>query len=602
MIDFEFHNKHIITQIKKTVNTQKQWQVSPKISPDVSEAYPEINGIILQLLFNRGLTSREAINEFLEPNFSEHLFDPFLFTDMAKAVKRLFSAVDAGEKVMIYGDYDADGVCSTVLLHEALKGLGLDVDIYIPFRETEGYGLNPKVVQQIIREKFQLVITVDCGVANHDEIKDLQASGIDVIILDHHEEPLKLPPAYALINPNIKSCGYPESRLCGAGVAFKFIQAIVKWQEQNDCPIKLPDGFEKWLLDLVAIATVGDIVPLVKENRILVKYGLVVLEKTKNIGLKLLMESVNNRFGGIDTEYLGWRLVPRINAAGRINHASAAFYLLTATSDEEALKWVNQLEENNKHRQQLTESIMKQSEEQLKELTEEMRAIIVVGEGWPVGVVGLAAGRLSDKYHRPALVFSKGVQDGTGEVKYVASGRSIEEFDITEALKECAEYLLRYGGHPQACGLTIIGEENFARFKEKFSALAGEKLMGVELVSVLEIEAEIKLADLNWRLMDELLKMEPFGESNRRPLLMASKLNVEQVQTVGADGKHLKVLVSQDGDINNLHKLIGFSFGDWCAKLTAGDKIDIVFELGVNEWNGNRELQLKITDLKLSEK
>jgi len=579
----------------------KAWQVSQKISENIVKLFPEINGIILQLLNNRGLTSQESIDQFLEPNFEDHLYDPFLFTDMGKAIERLFIAINSGEKIMVYGDYDADGVCSTVLLYEALKGLGMDVDIYIPFRETEGYGLNTKVVQQIIHEKFNLVITVDCGVANYNEVQDLQAAGIDVMILDHHEEPLKLPPAYVLINPNIKSCGYPESRLCGAGVVFKFIQAIIKWQEQHNSPIKLPQGFEKWLLDIVAIATVGDIVPLVKENRILVKYGLIVLEKTKNLGLKYLMESVNNRYGGIDTEYVGWRLVPRINAAGRINHASAAFYLLTASTEDEAKKWVNQLDDNNKYRQQLTESIMKQAEDQLKDLTESTRAIVVVGEGWPVGVVGLVAGRLSDRHHRPALVFTKSVDEASGEAKFVASGRSISEFDITAALKECAEYLLRFGGHPQACGLTIIGEDNFNKFKDKFTALASEKLVGVELVSVLEIEAEIKLSDLNWRLLDELLKMEPFGEANPKPLFAARKLNIEQVQTVGADGKHLKVLVSQDGDINNLHKLIGFSFGEWCAKLKAGDKIDIAFELGVNEWNGNRELQLKISDLKLSE-
>lgn len=579
----------------------KSWHVSPKIESIATEKFPEINAVILQLLFNRGLKTQEDIDQFLHPDFDAHLYDPYIFTDMAKAVSRLFDAMSRGEKVMVYGDYDADGVCSTVVMHETLKGLGLECDIYIPFRETEGYGLNKKVVQQIIRENFNLVITVDCGVANLDEIAELQNAGIDIIILDHHEEPLKMPPAYAIINPNIKSCGYPESRLCGAGVVFKFVQAIIKWQEKHDSPMKLPLGFEKWLLDLVALATVGDIVPLVKENRILVKYGLVVMSKTKNIGLKLLIESVNNRFGDLDSEYIGWRLVPRINAAGRIDHASAAFYLLTAKTEEESQKWVKSLDENNKYRQQITESIIREADEQLAVQLETERAIVVVGEGWPVGVVGLVAGRLADKHHRPALVFTRVVDEIIREIKFVASGRSIAEFDITEALKECSEFLLRFGGHPQACGLTIIGEEKFNQFKKKFLNLVKEKLAGVELVSVVDIEAEIKLADLNWQLVDELSKMEPFGEANPKPLFMAKNLNIETVQTVGADGKHLKVLVSQDGDLNNLHKLIGFSFGDWCAKLSAGDKIDIVFELGVNEWNGNRELQLKITDLKMSE-
>lgn len=575
---------------------EKNWQIKPQATPEIISRFPEIDGLILQLLFNRDLTTQSQIDEFLNPSFEDHLFDPFLFKDMDKAVTRLFDAVAKGEKVMIYGDYDADGVCSTVLLHETLKGLGLDVDIYIPFRETEGYGLNTKVVQQIINQKFQLVFTVDCGVSNLAEIKLLQDSGIDVIILDHHDEPLELPAPFALINPNVRSCGYPPSPLCGAGVVFKFIQAVLAWQDRTDSPLKLPSGFEKWLLDLAAIATVGDIVSLLGENRVLTKYGLIVLNKTKNLGLEKLLAAINNRSGKIDSEYVGWRLVPRLNAAGRVGHASAAFYLLSAKDEAEAEKWAKTLEENNRSRQQMTENILRQAESQLGEVKETPRAFIVCGDDWPIGVVGLVAGRLSDKYHRPVLAFSHNKE------KFVASGRSIEEFDITAALKACHDLLARYGGHPQACGLTIIGEDNFNQFKEKFSALADEKLKGIELTAVLEIDAEIKLAQINWELLDELLKFEPFGEDNPKPLFAALALKIEQAQTVGADAKHLKVLVSQDDDLKNIHKLIGFSFGDWCAKLKAGDKIDIVFELGVNEWNGNRELQLKIADLKLSNK
>ncbi len=572
-----------------------KWQLRPTLDPELPSRFPELNSVILQLLFNRGLVTQEAIDNFLNPGFEEHLFDPYLFKDMEKALVRLFEVINTGGKIMIYGDYDADGVCSTTVLYEAVTGLGANVEIYIPFRDTEGYGLNQKVTQQIIDQKFDLVITVDCGVANVTEVKMFQDSGIDVIILDHHEEPLVLPQPLALINPNVKSCGYPESRLCGAGVAFKFVQAIIKWQEKHDLAVKLPLGFEKWLLDLVAVATVGDIVPLLKENRVLVKYGLVVLEKTKNLGLAKLIELVSQRPGKIDSEYIGWRLVPRINAAGRVNHASAAFYLLTAKTEEEAEKWVGMLDENNKHRQKLTERILIEAEAQVALIGTEAKAIIIDGEDWPTGVLGLAAGRLSDKYHRPALVFSR-----EGD-KYVASGRSIEEFDITATLKQCNDLLERYGGHPQACGLTIIGAEKFAQFKEKFLKLAAEKLTGVELVKSLAVEAEIKLNQVNWQLFDELEKFEPFGEANEKPLFLIKNLRVETVGTVGADGKHLRMMVSQDEDLNNLHKLIGFSFGQWCAQLKAGDQVDIVFELGVNEWNGNRELQLKIVDLKLSE-
>lgn len=572
-----------------------RWQKYPEVSAEMIKNYPDKSGVVLQLLANRGLTEKEAIEEFLHPDYEAGLFDPYLFKDMEKAMKRLFEAVSSGQKVMIYGDYDADGVCSTVVLYQALIGLGLETEIYIPFRETEGYGLNQPVVDKIIREKFGLVITVDCGVANFNEIKNLEEAGINVIILDHHEEPLTLPEAFALINPNVKSCGYPESRLCGAGVVFKFLQAIMKWQEKHDSPIKLPAGFDKWLLDLVAVATVGDIVPLVRENRILVKYGLVVMKQSRNGGLQQLIESANNQRGKLDSEFIGWRLVPRINAAGRIDHASAAFYLLTAKDQADIDKWIGMLEDNNKYRQQITESIMKQAESQLKELAEEQKSIIVIGDKWPVGVVGLVAGRLSDKYHRPTLAFH---YEGD---KFVASGRSIEEFDITAALKKCDDLLLRYGGHPQACGLTIEGEEKFEEFKKRFAAMADEQLKDVKPEKVVQVEAEVKLSDLTFDLLHQVEEFEPFGEANEKPLFMATKLNIEQVQTVGADGKHLKVLVSQDGDLKHLHKLIGFSFGDWCAKLKAGDKIDIIFELGANEWNGNRELQLKIVDLKLSE-
>lgn len=571
------------------------WKIKEKVTEELITKYPEINPVILQLLYNRGLIDQESIDSFLNPNYDFGLHDPFLFKDMETAVKRIFSALQNREKILIYGDYDADGVCSTAIIYSALQGLGGDLDIYIPFREGEGYGINPKAVQWIISQKFNLVITVDCGISNKEEIQTLKDAGIDTIVTDHHEEPLELPSAVAVINPSVSNSGYPKIRLCGAGVAFKLVQALVAWQDRIDFSIKLPAGFEKWLLDLAAIATIGDIMPLVGENRILVKYGLIVLQKTKNVGLQKLMESINHRFGGIDSEYVGWRIVPRLNAAGRMDHASLSFYLLTEKNPDEAQRLAGMLEENNKSRQQTTDNILKQAFSQIDETVELPCSLIVLGENWPAGVIGLVAGRLSDRFHRPTLVFS---QEGD---KYVASGRSIPEFDITGALQECDELLARYGGHPQACGLTIIGQDNFEKFKLKFSQLAQEKLGTIKLERITEIDAELKLSEISWEVVDGLDKFEPFGEANPKPLFVAFGLQVEQIQTVGTDGKHLKVQVTQDGG-QNLHKLIGFSFGEWCAKINVGDKIDIVFELGVNEWNGNRELQLKISDIKLSEK
>ncbi len=564
---------------------------------ELAEKFPEINPIILQLLYNRRLTEQKDIDAFLSANYDDYIHDPFLFHDMESAMERLFLAVKNREKIMIYGDYDADGVCSTTILYKALSALGLESETYIPFREGEGYGLNQKIAQQIAAQGYQLVITVDCGISNAKEIAYLKEQGIETIVLDHHEEPLSRPPALAIINPSLSDSGYPPIRLCAAGVAYKFVQAIIVHQDKINSPVKLPDGFDKWLLDLVAIATVGDIMPLIDENRIFVKYGLTVLSKTRNLGLLRLMEMINNK-NELNAEYLGWRIVPRLNAAGRINHASVALNLLIAKDSDEADKWVEMLEQNNRDRQQITEKIVTEAIARLEDLSDEQKIIFIAGDGWPAGVVGLVAGKLSDRYHRPALVFARNEENGI--VKYSGSGRSIEEFDITAGLRECHEFLARYGGHPQACGLTVLGEDNYQKFQDKLTLLAKEKLTGVRLLPVINIEAEIRLADISWRLLDELEKFEPFGEGNERPLFCAKKLIIEQVQTVGADGKHLKVRVSQEGN-PDIHKLIGFSFGDWCARLSAGEEIDIVFELGVNEWNGNREIQLKIVDLKKSE-
>ncbi|MEK7167858.1 MAG: single-stranded-DNA-specific exonuclease RecJ [Patescibacteria group bacterium] len=565
---------------------EKNWQILPEMDQASKDSFPGMNEVVLQFLFNRGLKEKREMEEFLNPDYDRDSNDPYLFHDMEKAVERILKTKKG--KAMIFGDYDADGVCATAILFHTLKSLGMEVEKYIPFRETEGYGLNMKAVEWIIEQKFNLVVTVDCGISNFEEIKTLMDNGIDVVVTDHHEEPPQLPPALAIINPSIRNSGYPFPYLCGAGVAFKLVQAIILKQEKEDYALKFPEGFDKWLLDLVAIATVGDMVSLLGENRMLVQYGLKVMAKTKRLGLQKMIETVNNFSGKIDSQYLGWRIVPRLNAAGRMDHASSAFYLLMADNEKEAEKLVSVLEDNNQKRQQLTDSILKQAEAQADE---NEKIIFAVGENWPAGVVGLVAGRLSDKYHRPALVIG---QEGD---KYVGSGRSIEEFNITEALAESKEFLLRYGGHSQACGFTVIGKENLGKFKEKMTFLAQEKLKDSILQSSFRIEAEVNLSQIDFELLTELEKFEPFGEDNPKPLFAALGVRIEQIQTVGADGKHLKVLASQN---NKFHKFIGFSFGDWCARLKMDDLIDIIFELDANEWNGNRELQLKIIDLKLS--
>lgn len=554
----------------------------------------EDNRIILQLLYNRGFKDKKSIDDFLNPDYDSQILDPFLFEDMTKTTERILQAIVDKEMIMIYGDYDADGVCSTAIIYSALKKMGANVNIRIPFREGEGYGLNMTAAQEIIDGGYKLVVTVDCGISNKEEVAFFKNHNVDVIVTDHHKEPAELPTdAYAIINPSVKSCGYPFKKLCGAGVAFKVVQALLKKQDEFDLDLKMPKGFDKWLLDLVAIATVGDIMPLYGENRLFVKYGLIVLDKTKRNGIMKIIEKVNHYSGKLDTQYIGWRLVPRINAAGRINHASLAFELIISDNDEESDKLVKKLEDENTKRQSITVNMVKEVDAQIGEIKEK-ELLVAVGENWHPGVVGLVAGRISDKWNLPALVIS---QDGE---KYIGSGRSVEGFDITSALNQCADYLEKFGGHPQACGFTLIGKENLDNFKTKMKAIAFEALKDMDLRSVLKIETEMDLADINWEFYNKLQKFEPHGEANEMPLFLVKNLKIEQIQTVGADGKHLRAMVSQT-DHPVIHKIIGFSFGEWCAKLNVGDKIDVVFEIGVNEWNNNKELQLKVVDLMKSD-
>jgi len=572
----------------------KRWEVLTPMDSGLLSDLPVENRLILQLLYNRGFNDKKSIDEFLNPDYDNQILDPFLFEDMSKATSRICEAIRDNEKILIYGDYDADGVCSTAVLYIAIKKLGGQVDIRIPFREGEGYGLNLTAAQEIINNGFQLVITVDCGISNKEEVAFFKKNKVAVIITDHHQEPQELPiEALAIINPSLKDSKYPFKKLCGAGVAFKVVQGLMKTQDNFDLLGKIPVGFDKWLLDLVAIATVGDIMPLLGENRLFVKYGLLVLDKTRRKGVIKIIEKVNHFSGQLDSQYIGWRLVPRLNAAGRINHAALAFELLISDSDEESDKLVDQLEAENSKRQSITVTMLKEADHIISQIKDD-KLLLAVGASWHPGVVGLVAGRISDKYNLPAIVISQ-----AGE-KFVGSGRSIEGFDITSALSQCSDYLEKFGGHPQACGFTIVGQDNLEKFSQKIVAIATASLKDADLRPVLKIEAEIELAEINWEFYNQLEKFEPYGEGNDKPLFLVKKLIIEQIQAVGVDGKHLRAMVSQ---INHqvVHKIIGFSFGDWCAELKVGDSIDVVFELGINKWNGHKDLQLKVIDLMRSE-
>ncbi|MCH7492269.1 single-stranded-DNA-specific exonuclease RecJ [Patescibacteria group bacterium] len=564
----------------------RKWIVAKKITEEFKHQFPEINPIILQLFYNRGLKSQEAIDEFTNPDYGRDVHDPFLFRDMKKAVARIFKAIENKELITIHGDYDADGVSATVILVSIFKALDMKVDVYIPHRMSEGYGLNKNTVEELSNKGTKLIITVDCGISNKAEVELATKLGIDVIITDHHEEPPKLPRAIALINPSMSEEKYPFKKLSGTGVAFKLAQAIVK----HDGGKKLKEGIEKWLLDVVAIGTIADMVPLTGENRTLVKYGLKVLHKTRRRGIRELVNTTHLKLETLDSNGVAFGIVPRLNAAGRVDHANTAYELLMVEGVEESKKAAEGLEKNNKLRQKMTEKMVYESKKQIGEVGER-KILFAMKEEWSAGLVGLVAGRLSDFYNRPVLIM--GVREG----EVIGSGRSIPAFDITAALVKSSEYLNRYGGHAAACGFTVKAGQ-LDQFKDKMAGLADQLIKDDNMQPRLPIDGEAKLSDIGWDLVKQLDDFEPFGMGNSQVYFVTYGLAVEDLQKVGNDGKHLRLMVKQ-GEATK--KIIAFGFGrTWGNQLKIGDMIDAVYEVSVNEWNGRRELQLKLVDLKLS--
>ncbi|MDP2789714.1 MAG: single-stranded-DNA-specific exonuclease RecJ [bacterium] len=572
---------------------EKVWRVAELVSTEFKSQFPELNPITLQLLWNRGLREQTAIDEFLNPDWGGDIHDPFLFTQMRKVVDRILAGIAAKEKIIVHGDYDADGVCSSAVLITTLRALGADVDVYLPHREREGYGLNLQTIDHLHDvHKANLIITCDCGTSNHDEVARATELGMDVIITDHHHEPAKRPAAFAIINPQLKDSGYPFPHLAGSGVAFKVAQALIRSSVGETVGGQTKEGFEKWLLDYVAISTVTDFMPLVGENRTLVKYGLVVLRKSPRPGIRALAEAMSSRQENFDTTTIGFQIGPRLNAAGRMDHASTAFRLLISTDAEEATAIAAALNQSNVDRQKLTETIVNQAKKSIGTVTPARKLLAAVGEGWPVGVVGLVAGKLADANHRPVLVMAK-----QGE-EVVGSGRSIPGYDITDALLRHKQLLTRFGGHAGACGFTMPAE-NAPAFVKGMEEDAAKRLTEKDLQDVVRVDIDLALPDVTWSLLDTIELLEPYGEGNPKPTFSCRGMIVTELQPVGKEGKHLRIVVNHT--VPEPRKFISFGGGEKYGKtITIGDKIDAVFTVDRNEWNGTAELQLKVVDLHIS--
>lgn len=576
---------------------QKKWVVKPAVPKELKDRFPQLDEVVLQLLLDRGLDTQELMDEFLNPDYSTDLHDPFLFREMKKAVERLYQAIDKQELVMIYGDYDADGVSGSVILACTLLALGAKFDVYLPHRDKEGYGLNIGAVDYIVKQGAKVIITVDCGISNIKEIAHAKGAGIQVIVTDHHQQQDQLPDSIN-IHPKVAGETYPYKGLAGGGVAFKLAQGLVRTKLKKDkaADTKYWEGFEKWLLDMVAISTVADLMPLLGENRTLVKYGIVVMNKGRRLGLRQILKVARLWPEGaseakINSHNIGFQIAPRINAAGRMNHANVAYKLLMSANEDEANKLALELNQNNRDRQLLTDRIIKEAIEQIGDVKpDDIKIISAFKSDWPLGVAGLVAGKLVEVYNRPVMIM------GLLNDNIVGSVRSIPAFNFVAALMEVKDLFSKFGGHPMAAGFTLARNEDMGALVERLDQIIMRELSGKDLTPELKIDKEIGLSYVDWPLVSTLLNFEPFGKENPVPKFVTYNLKVQGMEAVGAQGKHLRLLVADD--LGNIRKTIGFCFGHWCEKLKIGDRIDLVYEIEVNEWNGNRELQLKIVDLK----
>jgi len=560
---------------------QKYWEVrnpNPALQQELCDAL-NIHPVIAQLLINRGVVTKQEAEAFLYADLSK-LHDPFLLTDMDKAVQRIRKAQKNKERVFIFGDYDVDGVTSSALLHTVLKEMGLAVVNHIPHRLNDGYGLNGNVAELAKKENATLLITVDCGITASAEVDLLNQNGIDVIILDHHEPPESgIPAALAVIDPKRKDCPYPFKELAAVGLVAKLTQALSgKVLEEH--------------LDLVALGTIADVVQLRGENRIFVNAGLPRLSDTKNKGLAALIDVAKIKGKKFRPYYVGFILGPRINATGRMDSARTSLDLLLCQNREDAYQLAQAMENLNSHRQKLQGSVIQEAFSIIdREVNfNDHKVIILSKEGWHKGVLGIVASRVAETYYRPTIVIS--VKDGVG----TASARSIKGFHLNEALAHCAHVLEEYGGHKLAAGLTIK-EENIGQFRKLMNEFATNILQIRDLVPTERIDAEIPLSSLSLDLISKIDLLEPYGEGNPEPVFCSRNLTVMGPPAV-LGKETLKFWVS-DGETTI--SAVGFGKAKYRDLIGPGQKIDLAYQLTIDDWKKAPTVQLKIKDIRISQ-
>lgn len=557
----------------------RKWQVNEIDNNEIEriEKSFNISKLVASIIAGKGLKTDEEIEVFLHPRRTD-FHNPFLMPDMEKAANRIVEAIKNNEKVAIYGDYDVDGITSSTVLHRFLKDRGLNTNIYIPNRLCEGYGLNAEEIKKIAEEGHTLMITVDCGITGKAEVELAKSLGIDTIVTDHHEPPEELPEAIAVVDCKRKDNKYPFRELAGVGVTFKLTQAISKI-------LNLKEEENLKYLDIVCIGTISDIVPLVDENRTISKLGLMLLNQTKNVGLKVLLESLG--YKKIDSTAVSFGIAPRVNACGRMGHERVALELFLTDDVKRARELAKELNDFNTKRQEIEKRIFEEALEQIKNGQEEKNPCIILRkENWHHGVIGIVSSKITEMYFKPSILMAIEGEDCKG------SGRSIPGFDIHEALEKCNKNIKQFGGHSMAIGITVESA-NFEVFKSSVLNYAKEKHIE-DIVPVLNIDEKLQLKDITMKDVQDLALLEPFGEANKPPLFQINNVKIETIRTL-SEGKHLKMDIKDD---NTKFGTIGFNLGSLANEYKIGDKIDIAGYLEINSFGGRDSIQINIKDIK----
>lgn len=562
-----------------------QWIVAEqpdKEKVDVLIEEFKVPKLIASVLINRGIETLDEARHFFRPDWDD-LYDPFLISDMTKAVDRVEKALEKGERIFIYGDYDVDGITATSMLTLFFQQLGSPVSFFIPNRMREGYGLSAHGIQQAAQMGATLLISVDCGITGVEEVEQAREMGIDTIISDHHEPGKNIPDAVAILDPKRKDCPYPFKELAGVGVAFKLIQGISQ-------RLNLDESTYRQFVDLVALGSTADIVPLVDENRVLVQKGLEKINQLDRVGIRALVESSGLTHKIIGTGQVVFVLAPRINAVGRLGNAERAVRLLITESIQQSKNIASVLEVENQNRKDIDEETFLDALEMVKTKCdlEKEKAVVLAKDGWHSGVIGIVASRVVEHVYRPTIMIA--IENGMGK----GSARSIPNFDIYSALKACGEYLLGFGGHRYAAGMTIE-PENIDAFRDAFQKVASEGVTDEHLIQKVYIDAEISLPDISEKVVRILNRFAPFGPQNMRPVFLSRHLDV--VGTPRIVGKnHLKFKVRQSGKVFDA---IGFDLGDLLYRLTPGESnLDMVYVIEENHYMNKTRVQLRVKDLR----